>query len=69
MTKYILGEDQHPHKMTLIVYHLHKHKLCADSRVTLWPATDAHQCHISAALSTTYLEEPGHMPSVDQQSM
>ena len=34
MTKHTLAKHQHPHEMTLIVYHLHEHKLQADSRVT-----------------------------------
>ena len=55
--------------MILIVYHLHEHKLQADSRVTSCPSTDAHQCHTPAVLSRAYLEELGHMPFLDQQSM
>ena len=46
--------------MTLIVYHSHKHELQADSRVTLWSSTDAHQCYTPAALYRAYLEEPDH---------
>ena len=65
----ILAEGQHPHEMTLIVYHLHEHKLQTDSRVTKWPSTDAHQCHSPAALSRNYLEKPGHISFLDQQSM
>ena len=55
--------------MSLIVYHLHEHKLQTDSRVTKWPSTNAHQCHTAAALSRAFLEKPGRMPFLDQQSM
>ena len=34
MTKHTFAKDEHPHNMTSIVCHLHKHKLQADSRVT-----------------------------------
>ena len=39
--KHILAEEQHPHEMTLIVYHSHKHKLQAESRVTKQQSTNA----------------------------
>ena len=52
--------------MTLIVYHLHEYKLQADSGVTSWPSTDAHQCHTPATLSRAYLGEPDCMPFLDQ---
>ena len=55
--------------MTLIVYHLHEQKLEADSGVIDWQSTDINQCNTPAALSKAYLEEPGHMPSLDQQNM
>ena len=69
MTKHTLAENQHPHEMTLIVYHLHKNKLQANSRVTQLPLIDAHQCHTPAALSRAYLEKPGHMIFLNQHSM
>ena len=55
--------------MTLIVYSSHELKLQADRRVTLWPLTDAHQCHIPEALSRAYVEEPGHMAFLSQRKM
>ena len=55
--------------MTLIAYHLHKHKLLADSRMTYRQSTDAHQCHTLAALSIAYFKEAGHMPFLDQKSV
>ena len=64
----MLAKNQHPLKITLIVYHLHEHKLQADSIVSEWPSTDAHQCHTPATLSTACLKEPGHMPFPDQQA-
>ena len=63
MTKYTFAEDQNLHKMTVIVYNLHEHKLQADCKAAKWPLTDAHQCHTLTALSRAYLEEPVHMPS------
>ena len=69
MTKHTLAEDKRPQEMTLIVYHLHEHKLQADSRVTLWPSTNAHLCRIPAARSRAYPEEPGHIPFLSQRSM
>ena len=62
VTKHILAEDQHLHEMILNVYHLLEHKVQAESRVTQWPSTDAHQRHTPTALSKAYLEEPVHMP-------
>ena len=59
------AEDQHPHKMSFIVYHSHEHKL----QVTKWPSTDARENYTPAVLYTVYLEEPGHMHSLDQQRM
>ena len=55
--------------MTVIVYYSHEHKLQADNRVIEWPSTAAYQCQTLAALSRAYLEEPGHMPFLDQQNM
>ena len=70
MIKHTLAEDQHIHEMTLTVYRSqHEHKLQADNRVTLCQSTKTHQFHTQAALSNAYLEEPGHMPFLDQQSM
>ena len=55
--------------MNLIVYHLHEHKLQADSRVILWLSTDVNECHTPAAPSEAYFEKPAHMPFLEQQSM